>query len=122
MAVKIRLLRRGRKKRPFYNIVVADSRSPRDGKFIEKLGYYDPLTEPSKIVINRDRAIYWLQVGAIPTDTCKSLLRKEGVLYWYHLLKGVKKGAFDEETAKKKFLEWLENKQKKLSQNLQKTQ
>jgi small subunit ribosomal protein S16 len=116
MPVKIRLARHGRKKRPFYHIVVADSRAPRDGKFIEKLGIYDPLTNPPTIDINFDKALDWLQKGAIPTETCRSLLSHTGVLYMKHLLGGVKKGAFDEATAKAKFEEWKQAKLRKIQE------
>lgn len=78
MAVKLRLKRMGRKKRPFYRIVATDSRSPRNGRFIEELGYYNPLTDPMTIVVKEDRAMYWLQHGAVPSDTVKSLLKREG--------------------------------------------
>ncbi|HOB10845.1 MAG: 30S ribosomal protein S16 [Acetomicrobium sp.] len=79
MVVRIRLARHGRKKRPFYRLVVADSRSPRDGKFIEMIGTYNPLTDPAEVKVNEERAIYWLKVGAQPSDTARSLLRKAGV-------------------------------------------
>ncbi len=119
MPVRIRLSRQGRRKRPFYHIVVADSRAPRDGKFIERLGFYNPLTNPATIEISFDRALYWLQQGAQPTDTCRSLLSRVGVLYKKHLLEGVKKGAFTEEEAEKRFAAWLEEKQKKLQEKAQ---
>ena len=80
MAVKIRLSRQGRKKAPFYRLVVADERSPRDGKFIELIGTYNPMTDPAAVTINEDRALYWLQHGALPSDTARGLLRKQGVL------------------------------------------
>ncbi len=120
MAVKIRLQRRGRRHRPFYAIVVADSRAPRDGKFIEKLGYYDPTTNPATIELNFDRALYWLQVGAIPTDTARSILSYKGVLLMNHLLKGVKKGALTEEQAKEKFEQWKKEKEAKIQAKIQK--
>ncbi len=85
--VKIRLRRMGAKKRPFYRVVVADSRSPRDGRFIEEIGYYDPTKEPAVIKIDEDKAIRWIQNGAQPTDTARSLLRKTGVLNRVHQLK-----------------------------------
>jgi small subunit ribosomal protein S16 len=84
MAVKIRLKRMGAKKSPFYRVVVADSRSPRDGRFVEEIGTYNPLTEPAQIQIKEDRALYWLQVGAQPSDTARSLLSKVGVMKKYH--------------------------------------
>ncbi len=114
MPVRIRLARRGRRHLATYSIVVADSRAPRDGKHIEKLGIYDPNTKPETIIINEERAVHWLQIGAQPTDTARSLLRKAGVLYLYHLLKGVKKGALTEEQAYAKFNEWKKQKQEKL--------
>lgn len=106
MAVKIRLQRHGSKKRPFYFIVVADSAASRDGKFIEKLGTYNPLTVPATIRLNRDRALYWLQTGAQPTNTCKRILSFKGVLYLKHLMRGVSLGLFDEKTAHEKFEAW----------------
>ena len=112
MATKIRLQRRGRKGYPFYHIVIADSRAPRDGKFIEKVGSYNPNTNPATITINFDRALYWLQVGAQPTDTTRNILSEEGVLLKKHLLGGVAKGAFDEATAEKKFEAWKAEKEK----------
>ena len=106
MATKIRLQRHGRKAYPFYKIVVADSRAPRDGKFIEKLGTYNPNTEPATVDLDFERALHWLSVGAQPSDTARSILSHEGVLLKKHLLEGVKKGAFDEATAEKKFEAW----------------
>ncbi|MEO1714380.1 MAG: 30S ribosomal protein S16, partial [Bacteroidota bacterium] len=99
MPVKIRLQRRGRKKAPFYHIVVADSRAPRDGKFIEKVGTYNPLTKPATIDLDRDLAFDWLMKGAQPTDTVRAILRFKGVLYKKHLYRGVKKGALTQEEA-----------------------
>jgi small subunit ribosomal protein S16 len=112
MATKIRLQRRGRKGYPFYHIVAADSRAPRDGKFIEKLGTYNPNTDPAAVTLNFDRALYWLQVGAQPTDTARNILSKEGVLLMKHLLGGVKKGAFSQEEAEKRFEAWKADKDK----------
>ncbi len=112
MATKIRLQRRGRKGYPFYHIVIADSRAPRDGKFIEKVGTYNPNTDPATITLNFDRALYWLQVGAQPTDTARNILSKEGVLLKKHLLGGVTKGAFTEADADKKFEVWKADKEK----------
>lgn len=111
MATKIRLARHGRKGRPFYHVVIADSRAPRDGRYIEKIGTYDPNTNPATIDLKFDRALYWLQVGAQPTDTTRNILSREGVCLKKHLLEGVKKGAFDEATAETKFQAWLKNKQ-----------
>ncbi|HCO67624.1 MAG TPA: 30S ribosomal protein S16 [Dysgonomonas sp.] len=111
MATKIRLQRRGRKDYPFYQIIIADSRAPRDGKFIEKVGSYNPNTNPATITLNFDRALYWLQVGAQPTDTVRNILSDEGVLMMKHLLGGVKKGAFSEEEAKNRFDAWKSSKE-----------
>lgn len=106
MAVKIRLQRHGSKKRPFYFIVVADGRSPRDGKFIQKLGTYNPLTVPATVQVDRQKALDWLQKGAQPTDTVRRILSFKGVLYLKHLLRGVGLGLFDEATAMEKFTQW----------------
>jgi small subunit ribosomal protein S16 len=106
MPVKIRLQRHGSKKRPFYFIVVADARSPRDGKFIQKLGTYNPLTTPATVQLDRQRALDWLHKGAQPTDTVRKILSYKGVLYLKHLLRGVKLGLFDEATAMTKFQSW----------------
>ena len=106
MAVKMRLQRHGSKKRPFYFIVVADARSPRDGKFIQKLGSYNPLTVPASIQIDRQKALEWLHKGAQPTDTVRRILSFKGVLYLKHLLRGVTLGLFDEATAMEKFTKW----------------
>src|SRR5574344_1655289 len=113
MPAKIRLQRHGKKGQPFYHIVIADGRSPRDGRFIEKIGTYDPLQQPAKIVLNFDKALYWYSVGAVPTDTVRSLLSKKGVMLKYHLLCGVKKGAMTEEQAEIKFQTWLKDKEAK---------
>jgi small subunit ribosomal protein S16 len=110
MATKIRLQRFGRKGYAFYHIVIADSRAPRDGKFIERIGSYNPNTNPATIDLKFDRALYWLQTGAQPTDTTRTILSREGVCLKKHLLEGVKKGAFDEATANAKFETWLETK------------
>ncbi|MBO4608115.1 MAG: 30S ribosomal protein S16 [Prevotella sp.] len=112
MATKIRLQRRGRKGYAFYSIVIADSRAPRDGKFIEKIGTYNPNTNPSTVVLEFDRALYWVEVGAQPTDTARNILSHEGVYLMKHLRTGVKKGAFDEAEAQKKFDAWKEAKLK----------
>ena len=111
MATKIRLQRRGRKGYAFYQIVVADSRAPRDGKFIERVGSYNPNTNPATVDLNFERALYWLQVGAQPTDTTRNILSREGVLLMKHLQEGVKKGAFDEAKAQEKFEAWKQQKQ-----------
>jgi small subunit ribosomal protein S16 len=106
MAVKMRLQRHGSKKRPFYFIVVADARSPRDGKFIQKLGSDNPLTVPASIQIDRQKALEWLHKGAQPTDTVRRILSFKGVLYLKHLLRGVTLGLFDEAAAMEKFTKW----------------
>ena len=106
MAVKMRLQRHGSKKRPFYFIVVADGRAPRDGKFIQKLGSYNPLTVPATIQIDRQKALDWLHKGAQPTDTVRRILSFKGVLYLKHLLRGVKLGLFDDAAAMEKFQKW----------------
>jgi small subunit ribosomal protein S16 len=106
MPVKIRLQRHGSKKRPFYFIVVADARAPRDGKFIQKIGTYNPLTVPASVQLDRQRALDWLHKGAQPTDTVRRILSFKGVLYLKHLLRGVKLGLFDDATAMDKFQKW----------------
>jgi small subunit ribosomal protein S16 len=111
MPVKIRLSRQGKKNYPFYHIIAADSRAPRDGKFIERLGSFDPNTNPATIILNFDRAIYWLQSGAQPTDTARTILSREGVLMKNHLLGGVKKGALTAEQAEEKFATWKTSKE-----------
>ena len=111
MPVKIRLQRHGRKGYAYYHIVVADSRAPRDGRFIERLGSYNPNTNPATVDLNFERALYWVQVGAQPTDTAKNLLSDKGVYLKKHLLGGVKKNAFDETEAEKRFDAWQKNKE-----------
>jgi len=110
MATKIRLQRFGKKGKPFFHVVVADSRSPRDGKFIERLGSYNPNTNPATIEINFDKTLDWVNKGAQPTDTARAILSYKGVLYKKHLQGGVKKGALTEEQADAKFAQWLEAK------------
>ncbi len=110
MAVKIRLARRGRKRRPIYDIVVADARAPRDGRYIEKLGSYNPNTHPATIVLNEDRALYRLMTGAQPTDTTRNLLSRMGVMLRKHLQVGVNKGAISQEVADRRFAEWKQGK------------
>src|SRR5690554_5982168 len=112
MAVKIRLQRHGRKGRPFYKIVAADSRVKRDGKIIEALGSYDPTTVLATIALDIDRSVYWLQTGAQPTDTVRAILQFKGALYKKHLLRGVEKEAFTLEEAEAKFEEWIAKKSK----------
>jgi small subunit ribosomal protein S16 len=114
MATKIRLQRGGRKGYAFYSIVIADARAPRDGKFTEKIGTYNPNTNPATVDLNFERALYWVEVGAQPTDTVRNILSREGVYLMKHLKGGVKKGAFDEAAAQKKFDAWKADKQKGL--------
>ncbi len=109
--VKIRLQRRGRRKKPFYHIVIADARSPRDGRFIEKVGTYNPMTTPATIDIDRDAAYEWLEKGAQPTDTVRAILRAKGVMYRKHLQRGVTKGALTQEQADVKLTEWIDKKE-----------
>ena len=111
MATKIRLQRHGRKGYAFYHVVVADSRAPRDGKFIERLGSYNPNTNPATIDLNFERALYWVLTGAQPTDTARNVLSTEGVMMKKHLLDGVKKGAFNVEEAEVKFAAWKQMKE-----------
>ena len=120
MPVKIRLARHGRKRAAYYHIVVADIRSPRDGKYIERIGDYNPNTNPATINIDFDKAVDWLMKGAQPTDTMRNILSYEGVLYKKHLLEGVKKGAFDEATADSKFQEWKTQKLAKIQAKIDK--
>ncbi len=111
MPVKIRLQRKGRRKRPFYHIVIADARAPRDGKFIEKIGTYNPMTVPATIDLDRTAAYDWLMKGAQPTDTVRAILRFKGVLYRKHLMRGVAKGALSQEEADQKYEEWITDKE-----------
>ena len=111
MATKIRLQRHGRKNYAFYPIVIADSRAPRDGKYIERIGSYNPNTNTASITLNFERALYWVNVGAQPTDTVRTILSNEGVLLMKHLQGGVKKGAFDEAEAQRRFDAWKAKKQ-----------
>jgi small subunit ribosomal protein S16 len=114
MATKIRLQRHGKKGKPFYYIVVADGRSPRDGKFIERLGSYNPNTNPATIELNFEKAVNWVSTGATPTDTAKAILSYKGVLYKNHLNGGIAKGALTQEQADEKFAAWLEGKDGKI--------
>src|SRR5574344_82690 len=116
MATKIRLQRNGRKGYAFFSIVIADVRAPRDGKFTEKIGTYDPNLKPSKVDLNFDRALYWVETGAQPTDTVRNILSREGVYLMKHLRGGVKKGAFDEAACQAKFDAWKKDKDAKLAQ------
>ncbi len=110
MPVKIRLQRRGKKGKPYFWIIAADSRSPRDGKYLEKIGFYNPTTNPAQIDLNVDKAVEWLQNGAQPTDTARAILSYKGALMKNHLAGGVRKGALTEEQAETKFNEWLDSK------------
>ncbi|MBC6410953.1 MAG: 30S ribosomal protein S16 [Ekhidna sp.] len=114
MSVKIRLARRGRKKQAIYDVVVADSRAPRDGRFIEKIGTYNPNTDPASIDVNSDRAFDWVMKGAQPTDTVRAMLSYKGVMYKKHLQIGVSKGAGSQEEADRKLEAWLEDKKAKI--------
>jgi len=114
MAVRIRLARKGRKRTAYYHVVVADSRSPRDGRYIEKIGIYNPITNPATIELDFNKALGWLQNGAIPSETCRAILSVKGVLIKKHLLEGVKKGAFDEAEATKRFEAWMKQNEEKI--------
>ena len=115
MPARIRLQRHGKKNQPFYHIVVADGRAPRDGKFIEKLGTYNPLTNPATIELNFDSAVEWVKNGAQPSDTVRRILSYKGVLLRRHLQIGVEKGAISQEQADVKFNEWLQAKEAKIN-------
>ena len=121
MSVKIRLQRRGRRKKPFYHIVVADARAPRDGRFIEKIGSYNPMTKPATIDLDRDLAYEWLMKGAQPTDTARAILRFKGVLYRKHLMRGVAKGALSEEKANEMYQQWIEAKESAIAKRFEET-
>jgi len=113
MPVKIRLSRQGKKGYAFYHIVAADSRAPRDGKYIERLGSYNSNTHPATIELDFDKALTWLNNGAQPTETCRNILSQEGVLLKKHLLGGVKKGAFSEVEAERRFEKWITERRSK---------
>jgi len=115
MATRIRLQRHGKKNQPFYHIVIADGRAPRDGRFIEKIGAYNTLTNPATINIDFDRALYWVETGAAPSDTVRSILKREGVYLMKHLRGGIAKGAISEHEADKKFEAWKQEKESKLN-------
>ena len=115
MATKIRLQRHGKKGKPFYYIVVADARAPRDGRFIERIGSYNPNTNPATIDINFEKTLDWVNNGAQPTDTCRAILSYKGVLYKKHLEGGVKKGALTQEQADEKFAAWTDQKYGKIT-------
>ena len=121
MPAKIRLARRGRRKQPYYHIVVADARAPRDGKFIEEIGFYNPMTKPATIEIDRDKAFDWLMKGAQPTDTARAILRFKGILYRKHLARGVAKGALTQEAADTKYQEWIDAKDAKVAERFEQT-
>lgn len=121
MPVKIRLSRKGRKKAPFYHIVVADARAPRDGKFIEKIGTYNPMTKPATIEIDRNAAYDWLVKGAQPTDTVKAILRFKGVYYKKHLMRGLKKGALTLEQVDTMWQQWIDNKENTIAKRREQT-
>ncbi|MES2381825.1 MAG: 30S ribosomal protein S16 [Bacteroidota bacterium] len=120
MSVKIRLQRHGRKQAPYYHIVVADSRAPRDGKFIELIGSYKPQTVPATIELNNERAVKWLENGAQPTDTVRAILSYKGVLFQRHLDAGVRKGALTQEQADAKLAKWLDEKNAKVEAHISK--
>ncbi|MBO4645003.1 MAG: 30S ribosomal protein S16 [Bacteroidales bacterium] len=115
MATRIRLQRHGKKNQPFYHIVVADGRAPRDGRYIERLGTYNPLTNPAEVNINFERALYWVEVGATPTDTARALLRHEGVYLMKHLRGGIAKGAISENEAQRRFDAWKQERISKIN-------
>ena len=121
MATKIRLQRHGRKGYAFYSIVIADVRAPRDGKFTEKIGTYNPNTNPATVDLNFERALHWVECGAQPTDTVRNILSDEGVLLMKHLKGGVRKGAFDEAAAQAKFEAWKQEKAAKAAKAAEKT-
>lgn len=120
MAVKIRLQRKGRKKKPFYHIVIADARAPRDGKYIERIGSYNPITNPATITLDRDRAFEWLNNGAQPTHTARAILKLKGVLYRKHLMRGVKKGSITEDQANQMYQEFILAKEDKMQSRFDK--
>jgi small subunit ribosomal protein S16 len=115
MATRIRLQRHGKKSAPFYHIVVADGRAPRDGKFIEKLGTYNPTTNPATIELNIDSAFNWVMTGAQPSETCEAILKYKGVMLKKHLAVGVKKGALTQDQADAKFAKWISEKDSKIA-------
>jgi small subunit ribosomal protein S16 len=121
MSVKIRLSRKGRTRAPFYHIVVADARAPRDGKFIEKIGTYNPMTKPATIDIDRDAAYNWLTKGAQPTDTVRAILRFKGVYYKKHLMRGLKKGALTQDQVDTMLTQWIDVKENKIASRVEQT-
>jgi len=118
MATRIRLQRHGKKGKPFFHIVVADQKSKRDGRLIEKLGTYNPNTNPATIEIDFDSAVNWILKGAQPSDTARAILSYKGVMMKKHLLVGVAKGAFDESEAEKRFVAWMSEKEKKVADKI----
>lgn len=120
MPVKIRLARHGRKRNAYYHIVIADSRAPRDGRYIERIGAYNPNTNPATVELDFDKALDWIGKGAQPTDTARAILSYKGVMMKKHLLDGVKKGAFDEAEAEKRFAAWMQTKQEKIQAKIDK--
>src|SRR5690625_6630379 len=122
MSVRLRLQRRGRRRKPFYHIVAADQRAPRDGKFIEKIGAYNPMTSPATIELDSEKALDWLDKGAQPTDTVRAILRFKGVLYRRHLLRGVQKGAHSQEVADQKYEEFMAAKEEKIQTRIAATE
>lgn len=120
MPVKIRLQRHGKKASAFFHIVIADGRAPRDGKFIEKIGTYNPTTNPATIDLDNEKALAWLKNGAQPTDTCRAILSHKGLMYKNHLQGGVSKGALTQEQADAKFAKWISEKEAKISSNVSK--
>lgn len=114
MAVKIRLQRKGRKKAPIYHIVVADARAPRDGRYIERLGTYNPLTVPATIEIDADKAFQWLMTGAQPSDTARAIMKYKGIYYRKHLQRGVTKGALTQDKADEMYSNWVDSKNQKV--------
>lgn len=121
MSVRIRLQRHGRRQSPFYHIVIADARAPRDGSFIERIGSYNPMTRPATIEIDRMKAYEWLKNGAQPSDTVHAILRFKGVMYYKHLQRGVAKGAMTPEDAEMKFRDWVDKKEAKIAARVQAT-
>jgi small subunit ribosomal protein S16 len=119
MPTRMRLQRHGKKGYAFYHIVIADGRAPRDGRFIEKIGTYNPNTNPASIDLDFDKAMTWLKNGAQPTDTVNAILKYKGVAYRYHLAKGVQKGAFTEEQAEAKYTAWLDEKQNRIQKKVE---
>ena len=115
MATRIRLQRFGKKNQPFYSIVIADGRAPRDGRFIEKIGTYNPLTHPATINLNFERALYWVEVGASPSETVRSILKREGVMLMKHLRGGIAKGALTEIEAQRRFEAWKQERESKIN-------